>query len=285
MMRIIFILLLWLITFESYAWNALGHMVVATIAYDQLKPDIQQKVDQMVADLSKEYPDITTFPQMAPWPDSLRSQQIEIYTHWHYVDKAFSTDGTPVIDISDTDNVLYALKQMEPILRNAHANAYEKARFLAFLIHCVGDIHQPLHTVSKISAAYPYGDQGGNLYYIHYPTNAETMSLHKLWDGGIDFLNMKATDANAKNLATVLVSQYPESDFGTKATNLEIDTWGDEGFYLATTLVYQTPENQVPTSDYLTKAKMSAEQQLALAGYRLAHLINDLLGSDACLKN
>src|SRR3989344_5767009 len=118
---------------NCYAWNELGHMVIANIAYQQLQPVTREKVDIMTTNLSKEYPAISNFMQMAPWADTLHSQKIETYTHWHYIDIPFSTDGTPIKNIIDTDNVLWAISQIIPVVQNQQANIYERARFLAFL--------------------------------------------------------------------------------------------------------------------------------------------------------
>src|SRR5688572_28964202 len=83
-----------LLSSNTFAWNAVGHMLVAKIAYDRLQPNVRIKVDAMVNDLAKEYPYITNFTQLGPWPDMLKSQHIDSFTHWHYIDVAFSNDGT-----------------------------------------------------------------------------------------------------------------------------------------------------------------------------------------------
>jgi len=276
MLRSSIFIILWTILLPCYAWNALGHEIVAAIAYQNLKPNVKKKVNEMATVLSQEYPSITSFVQMAPWPDSLRSQKIEIYTHWHYIDHYFSTDGTPITTAPDTDNVVFALNQMEPILSNTHANPYDQARILAFFVHCVGDIHQPLHTTSRVSATYPKGDLGGNLYYVYYPTQNTTTSLHTLWDNGFNFLSGEVTDENASSIAHTITALYPESYFGNKANDLYPEDWANEGTNLAIKITYQTPEYEVPSTDYQGLGTQTVEQQLALAGYRLAHLLNTL---------
>ncbi len=258
-----------------YAWNAVGHMLVASIAYERLKPEVRVKVDKMTADLGKEYPYITQFEQVAPWPDMLRSQKIDTYTHWHYVDAAFSTDSTPLKNLSDTDNVVWALKQILPVIANNNANPYEKSRFLAFLVHMEGDIHQPLHTVSRISAAHPDGDQGGNLYLLQ--TKGSRSNLHSLWDGGAGLLDVEASRENIEALKQSITKHYPESSFGNAIYDLKPENWASEGYKLATTVVYSTPENQMPTTNYIETSKQTTEQRIALAGYRLAALLNQLL--------
>ncbi len=262
-----------------YAWNAMGHMVIANIAYEQLKPEVREKVDQLVGNLNKEYPEMSSYLHLAYWPDALRSQRIETFTHWHYIDLPYSSDGTETkADVIDTDNAVWAVKRIQVVLKNQHANPYDRARFLSFITHIVGDLHQPLHTVTLFSAAHPGGDKGGNLYNIVY--NNKTTNTHSLWDSGVGAFenkNSRATD-HAKELAIMIMQMYPASSFGERANDLEPLNWAKEGFDNAKKYVYSTPENQAPSTEYLVTGKQIAEQQAALAGYRLANLLNSLLG-------
>lgn len=265
-------------TINSYAWNALGHMVVAQIAYEQLNPEVRKKVDKMVTDLGKEYPYITSFYQLGPWPDLLKIQKIDIYSHWHYTDLAFSMDGTALKNLDNTDNIVWAINQMEPIVANNKANVYERAKFLAFLVHVIADIHQPLHTVSLISAKTPDGDKGGNLYFIKFPvSHPKTINLHKLWDQGIDVFIGETTFDKVTSLSRQITALYPEKYFDSKVTDLTPEHWADEGLQTSIATVYRTPENQIPSDNYLESGRLMAQQKAALAGYRLAKVLNQLL--------
>lgn len=267
-----------LFSFNVFSWNALGHMVIANIAYERLKPDVRKKVDKMTHDLGTEYAEVSQFNQLAPWPDTIRAQKIEMYTRWHYIDLPFSDDGTPLKNIVDTDNVVWAINKLSPVVGNAKANPYERARSLAFLLHLVGDIHQPLHTVGRISAALPDGDQGGNLYFVRFPNAAnQKMTLHKLWDQGIDIFTINNTPEAVDLLSNSITAHFPVEYFGAKVNDLMPENWSQEGLSLSSSFVYSTPENQVPSPTYVQKGKDIVEQQIALSGYRLANLLNKLL--------
>lgn len=277
-MRILFIILS-LMTYlfiPCYAWNTVGHMLIAEIAYEKLNPSVKEKVNNLVATLGKEYPYITRFEQMAPWPDTLRYQKIETYSHWHYIDNAFSNDGTPLKNLTDTDNVVWAINLIEPVLANAKANPFERARFLAFLVHFVGDIHQPLHTVSRISKAHPDGDQGGNLFFIQSPNNSRQTNLHSLWDSGLGVFELSSPN-DLSALVQTITAMYPEKYFGNQINDLDPEDWSKEGSELAMNVVYKTVENRVPNVSYIESGKQLAEQRIALAGYRLARVLNRLL--------
>ncbi|HEX2548865.1 MAG TPA: S1/P1 nuclease, partial [Gammaproteobacteria bacterium] len=238
----------------------------------------RERADKIVRDFSKEYASYYTFNQLSIWPDSLHSQKVETFTHWHYIDMPFSTDGTPLKNISDTDNVIWAIQLIKPIVQNYKANYYERARFLAFLEHIVGDIHQPLHTTARISAMYPDGDQGGNLFSLKYPAQKpQTISLHRLWDQGFDLFTGDTSSENIARLSTMITASYPKSYFGEKVFEMDPVVWGNEGFAISTGFVYSTSEKSAPTSTYISAGTEIVKQQIALAGYRLANVLNELL--------
>lgn len=260
------------------AWNATAHEVIAEIAFRHLTAPAKKEVLQMVATLHDEYPHIHSFAQLAPWPDQLRSQRIEYFTHWHYIDTAFSTDGTPLKNITDTDNAVWALERLTPVLKNRRANPYERARALAFFVHIVGDLHQPLHTVSRISADFPEGDRGGNLFSLSEKSNESHNNLHHLWDGGLGLFEVKATQQNVRKLADTLMQTFPPQNTD-RQTNAK--TWAAEGIEIARSFAYNTRADQHPSENYLAKGRFLAGKRVALAGYRLAQLLNEYSNSEA----
>lgn len=274
----LFSVLLLLLPVTSYSWNATGHMVVADIAYQQLSPVARSKVDVLIGTLNKEYPNVGSMMNMAAWPDSIRGQRIEIFTHWHYINLPYSSDGTiPKYNI-DTDNAVWAVKQIRNIVKNEHANPYERARFLAFLVHITGDLHQPLHAVSLFSQQHPAGDRGGNLYKIRY--NSKVTNAHKLWDQGVTAFDVRNTSPEkASEIAATIMQLYPPTSFSNKALfDLDPDDWAQESLVTAKKFVYKVPEDTEPSSSYIQHGTQEAEKQAALAGYRLGNLLNSLLG-------
>lgn len=259
---------------SSFAWNALGHMIVAQIAYQHLTPEAQKQIDLLIGRFHTEYPEIETFMQAAVWPDAIRGQKIESYTHWHYIDYSISTDNSPLKNLMDTDNAEWAIYTIQPVIKNANANPYERVRFLAFLTHIVGDLHQPLHTVSNITTKNPDGDKGGNLHYVYVKN--ERMNLHHLWDGGVGAFEGESTPQQAVISANRIMQAYPESFFANRAKDLNTNDWSKEGYHLAKSEVYSAPEEQSLPSSYLETNNLVCQQQVALAGYRLAKILNSL---------
>lgn len=270
------ILIFTLTPFTSlFAWNALGHMVIANVAYQNLKPAVRQKVDNLTTYFQKEYPETNAFVEISYWPDAIRSQKIESFTHWHYINYPFSFDGTRVKTEMDTDNAIWAFGNIKNVIKNERANVYERVRFLAFLVHITGDLHQPLHTIEFYSAAHPDGDKGGNLYYVRYQN--QRTKLHKIWDEGMGNLNDDKTIGHAKEVSNAIMALYPAKYFGDKVNDLNPNNWAKEGMTNAKDFIYTIPENQAVTPGYIDAGKKLAQQQLALAGYRLGNLLNQLL--------
>lgn len=273
--RVILVCFLTLFPILTHAWNALGHMVVANIAYEQLQPDVRNKVDALVSYMQQQYTNTDSFLKMAYWPDAIRTQKIETFTHWHYIDYPFTTDGSPLKNTIDTDNGVWALNHIKVIVKNTHANPYERTRFLAFLVHIVGDLHQPLHSVTLISKNHPDGDRGGNEYFVRY--NNERIRLHTLWDSGLAIFDKNNTKEKAQALSAMITAAYPRNAFNKEIEDVDPEHWAKESAEVAQKNAYNTPENQALSNQYIKTNTALAERQIALAGYRLANLLNQLL--------
>lgn len=274
-LRFILLLALTCLPLQTFAWNCLGHMVIANIAYQNLKPEVRTKVDTLVSFFQKEYPEVDSFIKLSCWPDMIRSQNITTFVDWHYINVPFSDDGTPLKNIVDKHNVVWAINNVEKVVKYSHVNIHERARFLAFLGHFLADIHQPLHTVSRVSVENPDGDKGGNLYHVKY--NGAKMNLHQLWDKGLGLYESNQTVEHAKAISQSITTHYPHNYFGEKLYDFNLDNWTKDGMQTSKQYVYKTPQNQTPSAEYMMAGKKIVEQQTALAGYRMATILNQLL--------
>lgn len=274
--RILFIFVsTFFLPFVAFSWNTLTHKVIANIAYQNLTPSVKEKVDNLVGYFHQQYPEMGTFLDIAYWPDALRSQKIETYTHWHYINTAFSKDDTPLKNLIERDNAVWAINSIEPAVKNVHANVNERVRFLAFLVHIVGDLHQPLHTVSYISVVTPDGDKGGNSYFVRYKN--QRINLHTLWDKGVDAFAGDNSQEHVNALTTLITSTYPKSYFGNRINYLKPEDWIQEGLWNAKEYAYTVAMEQVITAQYVELAQRISKQEAALAGYRIAKILNQLL--------
>ena len=147
-----------------------------------------------------------------------------------------------------------------------------KSYDLVWLIHLVGDAHQPLHASSHFTRAHPHGDDGGSLVRINCEVGCSAADLLAFWDdvlGPSGEIMRLAVEAAQKLSA-------PPSDLAEIASEEE---WVRESFEVAKAVVYTAPidDGRGPftlTDEYKAKARTVAEQRIALAGARLAALLN-----------
>jgi hypothetical protein len=170
------------------------------------------------------------------------------------------------------------------------ATQLDRSRQLRFIIHLVGDIHQPLHAAALFSDQFPNGDMGGNLYPIVLPDGATwTNELHAVWDGGagqwIDDVTRPLNTTGKDwldNFADTIMTSYPKTDpsIAPLIKEYNTSTWANESNAIASDFVYTAP--QAPTvipADYITKAQAICLRQIAIGGYRLADLLEYIFTS------
>lgn len=267
-----------------FAWIDTGHMLVADIARMNLKPAVRDKIDALL----KIGGDAKTQDMLgaACWADDVRRERRDTGP-WHYIDQYFRLDGKPVINKPDVENVVWALNKFEPILKDKTRSAAERAEALRWILHFVGDIHQPLHCVSLETDAMPKGDKGGNDFHILPPTSMADMTrpitnLHTLWDfacgmyRGTERPLTPQTKSSLDVLASALMKKFPEKSL-RETRILDPKKWAAEGLAVAKSDVYNLPMNTAPTEAYISKGIEICGRRITLAGYRLARLLNSLL--------
>ncbi|MDI1290719.1 MAG: S1/P1 nuclease [bacterium] len=290
----------------ALAWNGRGHMVVAAVAWDQMTPTARAKAGELLK-LNPQYETWTAstpeaekghiaFLRAATWPDFIRTapgyrddkitapeatQEVGYardklrHTYWHYKDLPFSPDGTPVQQPPEP-NAETQIRAFTTTLASTSASDDVKAYDLAWVLHLVGDVHQPLHATSRYTADLRNGDRGGNEVLVCRATatscvEAKAKPLHTFWDHALGESN-RTDSAIAKAQA---MAKAP----AVKAAISDPTAWLNESLLIAKSSVYATPikTSRGPftlTKAYEVKAGSFAEQRVALAGARLARLLN-----------
>lgn len=267
----------------AFAWGETGHMVISQIAYDHLDPSVKTVADRLLqtGKTDRAYDFITT----GPWADDVRREREETGP-WHYKDFFFRQDGKPVLNHSEESNAVTVINRFTLILSDGTKPEAERAEALRFLIHFVGDIHQPLHATARETTALPRGDRGGNDFKIVPPAwmgERGPTNLHSLWDGGVglfDRLNRPLDNngrAAVKMVALSLEAGFPEGRFGRRVGERNPDRWALESFDIAKRFVYSTPEGGTPNARYFEIGQGIVAERVSLAGYRLASLLNRIL--------
>jgi hypothetical protein len=296
------------------AWNSTGHELVAQIAYDQLSPQAKTAIiavlkhhprlnEDLLGDVQKaKDDDLAMFLRAATWPDMVRYpahplHHTEHHSTWHYVDFPYETDGAQGLQPetqwdghSDPANLFQALDKALAELKNPQTPLDRKAIDICWVEHLVGDIHQPLHASSWFSKEYPKGDQGGNLVMIRSENN-QTMPLHTYWD---DSEGLSLDPDSIRKTADRIEAEHPPAELKEKAADLTVVDWAKESYELAKTVAYQngtlphitktqwtTDPGATPSlpAGYKQKALATADLRVALGGYRLAAVLEEVAKS------
>ncbi len=269
MIRIVSIFILFLLACNNYAWNALGHQLVAQVAYDHLTPQAKKMCDDYNHYLDSFSPS-PNFVAASAWLDQIRKKDVHWFDNLHYIDLPFSNDDTKLPSVQEA-NALWGMKQAILVLSSNKSSAFDKGISLRILTHLVGDIHQPLHTVTKVSKQLPNGDMGGNLY--HLASNSIGNNLHQYWDNGAGILIGQSKKFQVRNKAEQL-----EKKWSCKQANAQKkpQQWIKESHLLAITQVYTIASHKVPSKRYQLKAQNITQKQILFAGCRLAAVLNNI---------
>lgn len=266
----------------ALAWDDAGHILVASIAYERLNPAARAKVEALTKTIrfcGKTYDGVN----VGEWMDDIKADS----THddlrpWHYVDLPIF-DGTPPAPQTQSgkENAVARINWAVETLRKGLGSDKKDGEVLGYLVHLVGDLHQPLHAATRYTAANPKGDAGGNGFkLVGVP---EVDNLHWYWDSAAGAFNYwqptHRLDARDRRRLDIyqrqIVAAYP-ADSMPELKETDPQKWAQESNALARTVAYALPENSQPTPAYGEKAQATARRRIALAGYRLANLVNSL---------
>jgi hypothetical protein len=298
---------------EARAWGCEGHQVVALLAEKHLTPHALAMVKKILAD-SPIDPNLSRYckeggvdplADASTWPDDMRGLRPET-APWHYVDIPLGTTRREVEKFCDPKEgcVTRAITDELAVLRSAESNPKDRADALRFLIHFVGDLHQPLHAATN-------NDEGGNCVPVAFfdtlpqmrnpQTESYAPNLHGVWDTNI--LEKATTGKTVDQVASDLDASFQKKMAGWQKGPANIDAWAWESYNLATKNVYgklpiripiETPQpvkscsednhvsarnlklNEHLERPYQDMAAPIVRQQVAKAGAHLALLLNKL---------
>tara|TARA_B110000503_G_scaffold49960_1_gene81046 strand:- start:684 stop:1547 length:864 start_codon:yes stop_codon:yes gene_type:complete len=252
-MKYLIILLFLPLTAFGY-WGKTGHRVVGDIADKNLTETATQQIRELL--------DGQTLAEVSTWPDEMRSNpSFKPYDKWHYVNLPLDKN---YMDVEHTqDNVVIIINRAIGILKDPTQSKETKQFYLKYLVHTVGDLHQPLHTGRE-------EDYGGGKIQVSFmgrkdapkPTN-----LHDLWDAGIiDDYKMSYTELS-QSLRNKKTVDFEQGD---------AVVWANESHsYVGRIYETSLPESRL-SYDYVYVNFPIVEQRLFQAGIRLSSILNDI---------
>ena len=301
MKKIVFpTLLLFSLFSAAHAWDYTGHMLVDQIAYENVSPRVRERIAKLVPLLENKYNDHKpyNFITAGAWMDDMRSSPNYAWGPLHYVDAPYTPAATPFIE-PPPPTVLSGIADAIGVLKNTEATEQEQSVAIAMLLHFVGDVHQPLHCID-------WNDRGGNGYFIYGIPFSDIgkksiPNLHSFWDKSFRFDVPKdhvvelyrapwptdrptsSEEGLVHDQAAKIIAAFPKSAVGPLKAG-DTREWAHESYTIACLFAY--PVRPHPTDvevvalplDYVHQAHEIACERIALAGYRLADLLETLIG-------
>ena len=301
-----FLLLGWVSARLLLGWGCDGHQVVALIAEANLTPRAAEQVRQILKQNPVDAGTIRfcldnrddAMANASTWADDAR--RTDGGAKWHYIDiPRQASDGDPnqwcqaigpAVAKGDRDGcVLTAIAYFRDEVANPQTGPAERARALRYVIHFVGDLHQPLHAADN-------HDNGGNCAPMALPGSLTISNLHSIWDTGLIEEHLKDFHETAAQYAASLNKRFQTRR--AEWSGGDVKAWAWESHALANGIVYGALEPPIPVEpatgrtdcnaeslkvyelkvspgrEYMAKAMPVIDEQLARAGYRLAGMLN-----------
>ena len=275
------------------AWGNQGHEIVAIIAADNLTPAAQSHVAQILG--TSDTPDAIAraMAEASTRPDTEFRDDNRATAPWHFIDICLQ-DAPADIRARCPGGACVTAKIDDYVgrLRDGRYDNWGRSGDLAFVIHLVGDVHQPLHATND-------ADEGGNCIAVDHPARAR--NLHALWDNTLVYrleghLDARGAAATAHDLEQTYAAE--RADDVWHANSADDIAW--ESHQIARTEIYgplhlpiepcpsavhgcsNAPDVTLDLDDsYLYHASVIAGHQLARAGFRLASLLNGIWSASA----
>jgi nuclease S1 len=250
-------------TDPCFAWGVEGHRIIAAIAADELTPAAKSQIEQLLAsgDARGAMMDAST------WADEIRSQRPQTAS-WHFVDIPIGSAGYDYVrDCIRQNCVVSQIDRVERALGDKRVLASGRAEALRFLIHFIGDVHQPLHAADN-------RDKGGNATRVIL--DGRRTNLHAVWDVDV----VRALGRSPEEITAQLEREITSADMRTWQMGNGLD-WALESFRIASREIYAklfspsgTEAPIILAPEYPTAESALVRQQLEKAGVRLAWALN-----------
>ena len=242
------------LTFSVAAYDAVGHRIIADIAYHHLTDKAKTQVDKVLGKKGIVYE--------ATWADEVRSDAKYAYSYqWHYQDldeNMTSADLKKLLNNpkAEGEHLFFALDTLKFRLKKDNNDA----EALKFLVHFVGDLHQPMHLGRK-------DDKGGNK--VDFNWFGRRTNLHSVWDGAL-IENQKMSYSE--------YSQYLQDKFEPREAEFKKYSilQSIEADYAVRNLIYKYDMNDTNNYHYVYYFADKIDEMLYRGGIQLANVLNSI---------
>jgi hypothetical protein len=257
--QIILVAVLLSLSFGVISWGVTGHRTVGRIAERHLTPKAMAAVKELLGQES--------LADVSSWADEMRQKPENQYTfYWHFVNVpvglTYDQFKTTIEGMAKA-NVYSALLEQEKALGDPGTPREKKIEALKFIVHFVGDLHQPMH-VSRAE------DQGGNTILLHY--DGKETNLHSLWDSKL----IESQGLNDKQMA----DKYDHARRGQikRWQRAPLMQWLWESYTISSKLYSEVDamNNKTVPDGYYDSHITIIQTRIEQAGIRLAGILNEI---------
>jgi hypothetical protein len=262
---------------QAFSWGQEGHSIVAEIAQRRVNPTALQQINRL---LGSELPGLEgaqfSLASIASWADDYRADDHNETRKWHFADIPYSSDHYNaardcVLDFKEGDCIINALARSRATLADCSKPDQERAMALKFVAHLVGDLHQPLHATTRTNPDTDQDDHGGN--GIEVTAFGHASNLHKVWDSDLTMHKVYDWGEYVRLLETKWLRG---KDIAALQAGDPV-SWAEEAHRAAQLVAYNFRPDHVIDEEYYRDAIPVVDRQLALAGVRLARVLNETL--------
>ena len=243
-----------IISFQALSWGKIGHRVVGQIAYNHLTKKAKKNIQAVLGD--------EQLGMVGNYMDFVRSnREMSYMTPWHY---CTVPDGKTYDEVSapEQGDAVQAIERLISELKSKDFTYESEIENLKYLVHLIGDIHQPLHVGNG-------EDKGGNDVKVDFMW--ESSNLHRVWDSGIvDHQQLSYMEYVS------WIDIAKEDQISTWQAN-GVKVWVKESYDLREQ-VYTFPESKKLTYRYVYDNIDTVNERLLQAGIRLAGILNEIYG-------
>jgi S1/P1 Nuclease len=257
--RLLTLFLLFVASVILISWGATGHRTVAKIAENHLTPQAKAAVLDLLG--------AESMSDVSSWADQVRNKPEYRYTTpWHYINMPLGLSYAQfqqMVDTTTSDNVYNALHKLEAELANPATPREKRIDDLKFIIHFVGDLHQPMH-VSRSE------DKGGNTIQLNYQGSGT--NLHSVWDGKLIDRQGLSYEQMANQYDHVSPAQVKQWQ------NDPLVLWLWESYTITTKLYAEVDamKSRNIDSSYYEAHIPIVQQRITQGGIRLAGVLNTI---------
>jgi len=272
------IVLALLLPSPALAWWEYGHETVARIAWLSVNPHTRAELNRLLRQsrlLDTPTCPARTIEEASIWPDCIKNlgDRFSYASPWHYQNVNICQPFDQVSACRDGNCVSAQIERNVRLLADRSLPTRERVMALAFLVHFMGDIHQPMH-------AGDHGDLGGNRVQASYGAIAGRTNLHSIWDGYLADRSLSTPPGNADGI----LSELDEADKAAMRPGAVAD-WARESWEASREFAYGTiiadpcgpppAERPVVTEEITRRLIPIVRRQAARGGLRLARLLDE----------